>query len=122
MSDKKLTWKEFTEKCIVVAPDITLKPGQSILTSNPNDPSKTVMITNMGKKGVHTSDVFDGKITPTIEINKEDTYLSLIIQLVHTARHDKMDDYRSVKKEIKRLMLEDKDAKKFFKTAFNAIK
>lgn len=120
--EPRLTWKEFTEKCITVVPDITLRPGQSLLTSDRNDPSKTVMITNLGDDGVHVGDVVDGKIISTIETNDEDYYLHLVIQLVHTARHNDMDKYKEVKKEIKQLMKENKEAKKFFQTAFAAVK
>lgn len=46
-------WESFCKKDIVVVPNTTLKPGQAFLTSDLNDPRKTVIITNMGEGEVH---------------------------------------------------------------------
>ena len=112
-----LTWKEFVEKNVVVAPEGFLRPGQSLLTSDPSDPSKSILITNTGDD---TAYVVDGKIS--VEVNNEDYYLSLVVQLINTARQGNKEEYRKVKKEVKRLQLENKEAKKFFQTAFKAVK
>lgn len=54
---------------------------------------------------------------------EDDTYfLHLIIQLISSARHKQMEQYRKTKKEIKRLQLENKEAREFFKISFASLK
>jgi hypothetical protein len=53
--------------------------------------------------------------------NDDKHYLSLIMKLVTGARNNK-ELYRITKKEIKRLMLEDKEARDFFQKALGSIK
>jgi hypothetical protein len=52
---------------------------------------------------------------------KDEMCLSLVMQLITSARTGKNDLYREVKKEIKRLNLEDPEAKKFFSATLGRI-
>jgi hypothetical protein len=55
-------------------------------------------------------------------IENDDYFLHLIVTLINTARQKKMEEYRETKKEIKRLQLENKEAKEFFRISFKGLK
>lgn len=117
-----MKWKEFVENNIVVAPDIALKPGQMLMTSDPKDPSKSVLITNVGNDEVHTNSVIHGNVLVNIEPSVEDTCLTLLMRLVITARNGNKEEYKATKKEIKKLMDESPIAKKFIKDAMKSMR
>jgi hypothetical protein len=104
-----------------IVPNQAIKPGTLVIVPNKEDISVNdiFIITGLDDKGENTMEPF--KPIPK-EIDREEYWMSLIMRMVQSARQNKKEEYRELKKEIKRNMLEDKEAREFFQTAFNSVK
>ena len=98
-----------------------VKPGSLIIVPNKEDISMNdiFIVTGLDDKGENVVEPF--KPIPK-EIDREEYWMSLIMRMVQAARQHKKQEYRDLKKEIKRNMLEDKEAREFFQTAFSSVK
>jgi len=98
-----------------------LKPGTLIIIPNKDDISinDLFIVTNLKEDGSNEIAPFK-PIEPVV--NNDQYWLSLIMSMVQMSKQGRNAEYRDIKKEIKRLMLEDKEAREFFQTAFNSVK
>lgn len=97
-----------------------LKPGTMIIIPNKDDISinDLFLVTNLKEDGTNEIEPFK-PIQP--ELSNEDYWASLVMSIIQYAKNDKKDLYRETKKEIKRLMHEDKEARAFFQKTIGAI-
>jgi hypothetical protein len=97
-----------------------LKPGTMIIIPNKDDISinDLFIVTNLAEDGTNKIEPFK-PVEPAL--SNEDYWQSLVMTLIQMARQERMDEYRKTKKEIKRLMLEDKDARTFFQKTIGAV-
>ncbi len=104
-----------------IMPNHAIKPGTIVIVPNKEDISVNdlFIITGLDEKGENKMEPF--KPIPK-EIDREEYWMSLIMRMVQTARQNKKEEYRELRKEIKRNMLEDKEAREFFQTAFSSVK
>lgn len=84
--------------------------------------SGTVVYVDKEKANAAANKTFEKLQELAKPVENDEYYLHLIIQLINTARQNKMEEYRKTKKEIKRLQLENKEAKEFFRVSFISLK
>jgi hypothetical protein len=97
-----------------------LKPGTLIIIPNKDDISVNdlFIVTNLKEDGTNEIEPFK-PVEPVL--SNEEYWSSLVMTIIQMARQERMAEYRNIKKEIKRLMLEDKEARAFFQKTIGAI-
>lgn len=117
--------KQETPIINIVYPEMAnekLPIGSYVISPTAHDPfiNDVYMVTDHDKDGGNVLTIV--KPPPPEQISLDEHCLNLIMEMVQTARNNQNDRYREVKKEIKRLMLENKEARDFFQKAFTSVR